>query len=109
MRKLVMSCCCVMIGFSIQAQQGKVKTTVLGEQAKATENATVELLRSKDSGIVKIALSDKSGLVELGQVVFGQYLLRVTVVNFAPSFSAPFSVSEEQKEVTVPPVTLQPK
>ena len=99
----------VLIGVVANAQQGKIKTTVVNTQQVAVENATVELLRSKDSSIVKLSLSDKTGLAEFENIKFGEYLLRVTVVNYATYFSSSFSLSTEQTDVTVPKIALQQK
>ena len=91
------------------AQTGKIKTTVVNDQQGALENATVELLKAKDSSIAKVALTDKTGLAEFENIKLGDYLLRVTVVNFSKYFSAPFSLSATQTDITIPKIILLPK
>jgi|GEM_PF-3853231 len=58
--------------------RGKVSVAILNEQTAALENATVELLRSKDSGLVKSALTDKNGIAEMENVKTGSYFLKAT-------------------------------
>lgn len=99
----------ILTGVAVNAQQGKIKAIVVNEQQAAIENATVELLRSKDSSIVKLSLSDKTGVAEFENIKFGDYLLRITVVNYATHFSPSFTLSMENADVTVPAITLQQK
>ncbi|OSZ81272.1 hypothetical protein CAP36_08565 [Chitinophagaceae bacterium IBVUCB2] len=99
----------ILTGVAVNAQQGKIKAIVVNEQQAAIENATVELLRSKDSSIVKLSLSDKTGVAEFENIKFGYYLLRITVVNYATHFSPSFTLSMENADVTVPAITLQQK
>jgi iron complex outermembrane receptor protein len=109
MRKLMLSCFCVLTVMLLQAQQGKIKVTVLGEQKSPVENATAEILKSADSSIVKTSITDRTGLALFENVRFGQYLLRVTTVNSGMSYSDVLNLSEEQNDITVPAITLQPK
>jgi len=98
----------ILAGLIAQAQ-GKIKATVVNDQQVAVENATVELLKIKDSSIVKLALTDKTGLAEFENIKNGDYLLRITVVNYATYFSSAISLSVSQPEITVPKIILQPK
>ena len=109
MKQLILLLAIVM-GYTAQAQQpGRIKTTVTNDQQTAIENATVELLRSKDSTIVKLALTDKTGLAEFENIQPGNYLLRVSNVSYNAYLSAPFSVTAEQPVITVPSIRLQNK
>jgi len=58
---------CVM-GLTTIAQEtrnGKISITIQNHLQQPLENATVELLRSKDSSLVKISLTDKNGVQNL--------------------------------------------
>ncbi len=99
----------LLAGVAVKAQQGKIRTAIVNDQQAPVENATVELLRSKDSSIVKLSLSDKLGIAEFENIKFGEYLLRITVVNYATYFSSSFSLSAEQADVTIPKISLQQK
>lgn len=59
----------------------------------AIENATVELLRAKDSALVKTTLTDKDGNAEWPTLPEGSYLVRVSGLNWEPQYSAPFQVA----------------
>ncbi len=99
----------ILTSLAANAQQGKIRITVVNDQQAAVENATVELLWNKDSSIVKLSLSDKTGVAEFENIKFGEYLLRITVVNYTTQFSSSFSLSAEQADVTVPKIVLQQK
>ena len=72
---------------------GKITATVKNENQHAMENATVQLLKSKDSSLVKVAITDNKGVAEFEHIIFGYYLLKATMVNHAPLYSAPVTLS----------------
>jgi hypothetical protein len=78
-------------------------------QQAAVENATAEVIKVKDSSIVKTAISDKSGLVEIDNLRYGIYRLRVSSVNSEIFYSEPFALSEEHNEINLGQLTLQPR
>ena len=86
---------------------GKVSLTVLTEQKKPLENATVELLKSRDSVLVKTAITDKSGNGLFEKLSAGTYLLKVTMVNHIPQFSPTITLSESQQEVNAGTIFLK--
>jgi outer membrane receptor protein involved in Fe transport len=90
-----------------QQQDGRVSVTIMNGQ-QPIENATVELLRAKDSSLAKTAISDKAGLAEIQHVRYGNYFLRVSFVNFATSYSKSFPVTAEQSVVVAPGIALSP-
>lgn len=92
-----------------QAQRGSVKVNIANDQQAALENATIEVINKKDSSLVKAAITDKNGIAELENIRFGDYLLRVSVINYATQYSTPFSLTAEQSLVTVPKIVLTPK
>ncbi|HEX7845097.1 MAG TPA: outer membrane beta-barrel family protein [Chitinophagaceae bacterium] len=91
-----------------QTQRGKVTVSVGNDQQQSIENATVEILRKKDSVLVKAGITDKAGVAELENIRLGEYLLKVSMVNYGPSFSS-FTLTAENNNITIPKVTLQPK
>jgi iron complex outermembrane receptor protein len=110
MRKFVSLLLCVVPAFAFaQVQKGKATVTILNDQKAAIENATVELLRSKDSGLVKTALSDKNGLAEFENIPFNSYITRVSSVGYANRYSEAFSLDETHASVTLNPVSLMAK
>jgi iron complex outermembrane recepter protein len=98
---------CIMAFFSafmIQAQRGTVKVNIINDQQAALENATVEILKAKDSSLVKAGITDKNGLAELENIRFGDYMLKVTMVNYSPQYSSSFSLSVDN--ISLPKIVL---
>src|SRR5882724_7878231 len=87
--------------------RGKI-TAIVRNNQQATENATVELRRAKDSALVKISLTDKTGTAEFENIRFGNYIIKVSMMNFTTQYSAAFSLSAEQPVAQIPAITLQP-
>ena len=71
--------CAVMI---VHAQRGTVRVNIVNDKQAALENATVEVVKKKDSVLVKAGITDKNGIAELENIRFGDYLLRVSMVNY---------------------------
>lgn len=108
MQKLCLFVIVLVATLSVQAQRGKLKVTVANDQA-GLENATVEILKKKDSSLVKAGITDKNGLAELENIRFGDYLLKVTMVNYDPHYSTSFTLSAEQSDLALPKIVLQPR
>lgn len=111
MRKLILAIVSLLVMITTMAQssrRGKIIIKALNEAQQGLENATVELLKSKDSTLVKAAITGKDGLAELDNIQTGTYLLRITMVNYARYFSEPVTLSAEKPEVNLPAVTLTP-
>ena len=90
-----------------QTSRGKVSVIIVNEQQSALENSNVELLRSKDSGLVKIAITDKNGRAEFENIVFGNYLLRISMIGYDRQYSAGFSLSADQPLAELPKILLK--
>jgi len=55
---------------------------VADDQQAPLENATIELLRKPDSVRVKTALTDKAGSATLSNIPPGEYLARLSMINY---------------------------
>jgi iron complex outermembrane receptor protein len=88
-------------------RRGKITASIHNNQ-QAAENATVELRNAKDSSLVKLAITDKTGIAEFENIRFGTYIIKVTMVNFAMQYSAPFRIICRTIISTAPAITLQP-
>jgi iron complex outermembrane recepter protein len=108
MRKVYFLLSCVLVSMvtSAQISKGKIGLTILSEHNTPVENATVELLRSKDSVLVKTALPDKAGLVEFDNIVFNNYIIRASAVGFATVYTQPFELSETRSSVTLSSLSM---
>lgn len=91
-----------------QTTRGKISVTVVNDQQSAIENATVELLKTKDSSLVKVAITDKNGVAEFENISFGNYLVKASSAGSVLQLSSSFSLSSDQSHVTVPKIMLQP-
>lgn len=108
MRKFTLFLSLVLIAVFVRAQQnGKVSIIVSNEQNLPLENATVELLRSKDSVLVKTAISDKSGLAEFENIKFNSYIVRASAVGLNTTYTNSFSLNESQALVQLPSISLK--
>lgn len=90
-----------------QQDRGKITVVIVNAQQAALENATVELLKSKDSTLVKAGVTDAIGVAEFEQAPWNTYLVRVTMVNYVTAYSAPFTLSVESPALRVPAIVLQ--
>ena len=97
------------IGISFHAFcQSKIEVRIEDDNTTAIENATVQLLKAKDSSLVKAALSDKNGLAEFIGILPGSYLIKVSYLNHPPGFSQVFSIKENQPTFVVPLIKILP-
>jgi outer membrane receptor protein involved in Fe transport len=111
MRKLILamvSFLAVITAMAQNGQRGKITIKVFNEAQQGLENATVELLKSKDSTLVKAAITSKDGLAELDNIPTGAYLLRITMINYAKHFTQPLTLTAEKPEINLPAVSLTP-
>lgn len=85
---------------------GRITLTVQNEQQQPVENATVELLRVKDSSLIKVAITDKTGAVLFDQLIPGSYHVRISGVSFTTKYSSPVEVTTERNEQQIGMITL---
>lgn len=90
-----------------QSNRGRVQVNIVNEQQSPIANATVELLRSKDSSLVKVAMSDKNGIAEFENILYGNYIIKAGVVNHANSYSSVVTISAEQSLVQAGAISLK--
>ena len=86
---------------------GVVTAIIKSNQNIPLENATVELLKSKDSSLVKLAVSDNKGDAEFLHIAFGTYIIKVTMINYAPLTSDAFTLSSVKSSSKVALTMLQ--
>ena len=102
---------CLFAVISLQAQtpnRGKITARIVNDKQEPVENATVELVKVKDSSLVKIALTDKTGLAEFENIVFGTYLVRSKTINYSIKYSGIIDLSPENTSVQSSALILQP-
>ena len=109
MKKSLVGLLALMLTGMVQAQQGKFRIKITNDQQQPVENATIELLRGKDSVLVKSGITDKNGVGEIENIRFGDYLVKASAVNHAAQYSPVFSITEAQPESSLATIILQPK
>jgi len=95
--------------FSAAQESGKISGTVFGESAKGLESATVSLLSAKDSTTLKLAAAGKDGRYNFSGIALGKYLVSVSAVGHATSFSTLFELTTETPALEVTAINLVSK
>lgn len=85
----------------------KITGSIVNEQNKPVEFATVSLLRAKDSSIVKGALGNEAGTYVLDKVAPGVYLVKTTTVGYSKGLSKPISITPASTTIAIPVITMQ--
>src|SRR5471030_33973 len=85
----------------------KISGSLLDEQGKPLDYATVSLLKAQDSSVVKGTLSGQAGNYLFERVNPGSYIIRATVVGYEKAVSKPFTVTNGSN-LTVPVLKLLP-
>lgn len=102
MRKFLLSGILLLSLVYTKAQE--IKGSVIDESGKRIANATVSLLKAKDSSLVKLGTTDKDGAFRFGTVSAGKYLVSSSFVGYQPKYSGLFDVATA--DVTVPALTV---
>ncbi|MBB6129284.1 outer membrane beta-barrel family protein [Mucilaginibacter lappiensis] len=102
----------VAISWSASFAQGgksggaKVSGSLLNEQGKPMDYATVSLIRATDSTVVKGALSNDNGIYTFDNIRSGKYLVKASVVGYQKAVTTPFTVPESVATVTAPALSM---
>jgi iron complex outermembrane receptor protein len=72
---------------------GKITGSVITEQGKPADYATVTLLRAKDSSVVKSSLTNEAGLYAIERVNTGTYIIKATIIGYNKTFSGPITIA----------------
>ncbi|MBB6111819.1 Outer membrane receptor proteins, mostly Fe transport [Mucilaginibacter lappiensis] len=102
----------VAISWSASFAQGgksggaKVSGSLLNEQGKPMDYATVSLIRATDSTVVKGALSNDNGVYTFENIRSGKYLIKASVVGYQKAVTTPFTVPESATTVTAPALSM---
>ncbi len=86
---------------------GRVTGRVGLDNGKPGEQATITLLRGKDSVLVKTALPDKTGTFEIENIRPGQYIVSISHTGYTRYLSNAIVIDAAQSVVTLPAITLQ--
>ena len=89
------------------ASTGKITGTLVTEQGKPADYATVSLLNAKDSSIIKSSLSNEAGHYVIERVSPGTYLVKATIIGYNKTVSAPINVATNAV-VNLPTLQIRP-
>ncbi|AYL98401.1 outer membrane beta-barrel family protein [Mucilaginibacter celer] len=93
--------------FAQQAKPAaKVSGSLVNEQGKPLDYASVSLLRASDSTLVKGALSNDAGVYVFDNIKAGNYVIKATVVGYKKAVSKAFTVAENSTHVTAPALNM---
>jgi iron complex outermembrane receptor protein len=84
----------LLISIAGMAQKASVKGNVVDNSAKPVHAATVSLLAAKDSSTQRTAVSDNEGTYRFENIKSGNYLVKVSSVNFETWYSNNFVLTE---------------
>src|SRR4051812_15199041 len=82
-----------------------VKGIVTDQTSKPLTAATISLLVAKDSSLYKAAVSDNNGAYFFEEVKAGNYLIKITNVNYKTWYSKTFEL-QDAGSYAVPAATL---
>ena len=88
---------------------GNISVLIKNESQSPVENATVELLRSQDSSLAKTEISNGTGIAYFENIAFGTYVIKVSSINYVTEYSLPFSFSNANTSLEIPPIVLNSK
>lgn len=103
MRHFIPMILCSIMTLTVHAQS--IKGGIRDAEQKPLQNATISLLRSKDSSVAKLAVTDKDGRFVLSGIRDGKYLLKATYVGHKTYFSQFMDVNAST-DVTIPDIIL---
>lgn len=86
----------------------KVSGSLVNDQGKPLDYASVSIIKATDSTVVKGALSNDNGVYTFEKIPAGKYLVKATIVGYVKAVSKPFTVTEGSTKVEVPVLNMQP-
>ncbi len=96
---------------SVQAfsQNGTVKGVAFDTSInQSVPNATITLLKKKDSSLITFGMADNNGKFELNEIPFGEYRLLITQINYRNSNKV-FTIDNEHKNIDLGNVIMYDK
>jgi len=102
---------CLFISSAVLAQentsQGTINGSVIDEQKKPVEYATVSLYKVADSALVRTAMTDLDGKFQFINVAIGSYFIKTSMMGFAQNKSNSFSLTANNLNHNLAVITLK--
>lgn len=94
-------------GFAQNKIQGsKISGTVLDEEKKPLDFATISLLKRLDSSLVRTAVSDLDGKFLLSDLPAGDYFLTASMIGFKKISTKAFSINQANSVMNFPEIIV---
>jgi outer membrane receptor protein involved in Fe transport len=90
-----------------QTDTGIITGTVITENQKPLEAATITLLQETDSALVKMSVSDQAGVFEFNNIAFGKYMVMVSAVGYQTIY-LPAHLSTNQSNIVLKNIKVLP-
>lgn len=84
----------------------KISGTVLDEEKKPLDFATISLLKSADSSLVRTAVSDLDGKFLLSDLPSGDYFLTASMIGFKKTSTKIFSINQANPVINFPEINV---
>jgi len=84
----------------------KISGTVLDEEKKPLDFATISLLKSGDSSLVRTAVSDLDGKFLLSDLSAGDYFLTASMIGFKKTSTKAFSINQANPLMNFPEIIV---
>ncbi|MEP6466502.1 MAG: TonB-dependent receptor [Parafilimonas sp.] len=104
MRKLLpFLCAFFLLAFTSTAQN--INGVVKDNEGNFLPNASVALLKVKDSSVIKLAVTNTSGVYQFKNINKGSYLTSISFIGYANAYSAAFEVAGSG-DINAPSVSI---
>ncbi len=92
----------ILMAAATQAQA--IQGNVLDGEGKNVENATVSLIKLKDSSVAKFSVTNKNGTYTFNEIQIGQYFAKISFVGYDTAYTG--IINYAKTDFSVPPVVL---
>lgn len=102
---------CMLLNLQLSHAQTKItgsklSGTVLDQEEKALDFATISLLRTRDSSLVRTAVTDLEGKFMIQDIPAGEYILSISMVGFVRKVTESFSINEANPMKVFAPIQV---
>ena len=92
----------LVVNAQVKLNGSKISGSVIDEQKKPLDYATILLVLAKDSSMAKSTMTDAEGKFAIENITEGQYLILANMVGYKKVYSKPFNLNANQSQVSIP-------
>lgn len=97
------------LGGYTQSRTGSISGSLVSQDNKPVDAATVQLVKAGDKALVKVAVTDKSGNFIFEKLPEGKFLIVISAVGFSKKTSEPIELNAAQNKLSIPAIALTPQ